>query len=94
MPYFVYIMANGLRGTLYIGVTNDLVRRAYEHREGLINGFSKRYDVKSLVHFELFDDVEAAIRREKRLKHWNRQWKIDLIERLNPEWDDLYNRLL
>ena len=94
MPYFVYIMANGLRGTLYIGVTNDLVRRAYEHREGLINGFSKRYGVKSLVHFELFDDVEAAIRREKRLKHWNRQWKIDLIERLNPEWDDLYNRLL
>ncbi len=94
MPYFVYIMASGLRGTLYIGVTNDLVRRAYEHREGLINGFSKRYDVKSLVHFELFDDVEAAIRREKRLKHWNRQWKIDLIERLNPEWDDLYNRLL
>ena len=94
MPYFVYIMASGLRGTLYIGVTNDLVRRAYEHREGLINGFSKRYGVKSLVHFELFDDVEAAIRREKRLKHWNRQWKIDLIERLNPEWDDLYNRLL
>ena len=94
MPYFVYIMANGLRGTLYIGATNDLVRRAYEHREGLINGFSKRYGVKSLVHFELFDDVEAAIRREKRLKHWNRQWKIDLIERLNPEWDDLYNRLL
>ena len=87
-------MASGLRGTLYIGVTNDLVRRAYEHREGLINGFSKRYGVKSLVHFEPFDDVEAAIRREKRLKHWNRQWKIDLIERLNPEWDDLYNRLL
>jgi putative endonuclease len=75
---------------LYTGVTNDLVRRVYEHREGLVEGFTKKHGVHRLVHFEQFDDVENAIRREKRLKSWNRAWKIRLIEEKNPNWIDLY----
>ncbi|HLX15788.1 MAG TPA: GIY-YIG nuclease family protein [Bradyrhizobium sp.] len=77
--FYVYILASGIGGTLYIGVTNDLVRRVAEHRL-----------VSRLVYFEQFDDIENAIRREKRLKKWNRAWKIRLIEELNPNWDDLY----
>lgn len=92
--YFVYIMASRKNGTLYVGVTNDLVRRAYEHREGLIDGFTKDYGVKRLVYFESFDDVTYAIAREKRLKEWQRQWKIDLIQKENPNWDDLYDSLM
>jgi putative endonuclease len=91
--YFVYIVASGRNGTLYIGVTNDLFRRVWEHREGLIDGFTKTHRVKHLVHFETFDDVNDAIRREKRLKKWKRQWKIDLIQKNNVEWDDLYDRM-
>jgi putative endonuclease len=88
--YYVYIVASGLGGTLYIGVTNDLIRRVYEHRNKLAPGFTQRYGVGRLVYYEAFDDVEAAITREKQLKKWNRAWKIRLIEENNPNWDDLY----
>jgi putative endonuclease len=88
--YYVYILASRIGGTLYIGVTNDLVRRIGEHRLELTKGFTKKYDVHKLVYFEQFDDIENAISREKRLKKWNRAWKIRLIEELNPNWDDLY----
>jgi putative endonuclease len=88
--YYVYILASRIGGTLYIGVTNDLVRRGYEHRESLVQGFTKKYEVHRLVYFEQHSDIEAAIRREKRLKKWNRAWKIQLIEESNPNWGDLY----
>jgi len=88
--FYVYILASGLGGTLYIGVTNDLVRRVFEHKTKAAEGFTKKYDVDRLVHFEQFDDIENAIRREKRLKKWNRAWKVRLIEEGNPNWDDLY----
>jgi putative endonuclease len=91
--FCVYILASRIGGTLYIGVTNDLVRRVHEHREGTAEGFTKRYDVHRLVHFEQFDDVENAIRREKRLKSWNRAWKIRLIEESNRNWIDLYYQI-
>lgn len=91
--YWVYILASKLGGMLYIGVTNDLIRRMYEHRMGLVRGFTKRYGVHRLVYFEPRTDIEAAIRREKRLKSWNRAWKIRMIEELNPNWDDLYPQI-
>jgi len=88
--YYVYILASALGGTLYIGVTNDLIRRVYEHRMGLADGFTKKYKIHRLVYFEQYGDVELAIQREKRLKKWNRAWKIRLIEEKNPNWVDLY----
>ena len=88
--YWVYIVASGLGGTLYIGVTNDLTRRVYEHKNRSAEGFTGKYDVDRLIYFEAFDDIENAIRREKRLKKWNRAWKIRLIEEANPNWIDLY----
>ncbi|WJR81971.1 GIY-YIG nuclease family protein [Bradyrhizobium sp. NP1] len=88
--FYVYILASRIGGTLYIGVTNDLVRRGAEHKLKVAEGFTERYNVIGLVYFELFDDPENAIRREKRLKKWNRAWKIRLIEEHNPNWDDLY----
>jgi putative endonuclease len=88
--YYVYILASRLGGTLYIGVTNDLVRRVFEHKSKLVEGFTERYDVVKLVYFEQFDDPENAVKREKRLKKWNRAWKIRLIEEQNPNWEDLY----
>jgi putative endonuclease len=88
--YWVYILASGVGGTLYIGVTNDLVRRVYEHRSKFVPGFTTRYAVGRLVHFEEFSGIENAIRREKRLKKWTRAWKISLIEQSNPDWIDLY----
>ena len=90
MPYYVYILASRPRGTLYIGVTNDLVRRVYEHRNDLIGGFTAQHAVHRLVYYEVYDDVHAAISREKRLKRWRRSWKIELIERDNPHWIDLF----
>lgn len=75
---------------MYIGVTNDLIRRCYEHRNGVIEGFTKKYNCKMLIYYEAFDRIEDAILREKRLKKWNRQWKIELIEKSNPGWVDLY----
>jgi putative endonuclease len=88
--FYVYILASGTGGTLYIGVTNDLVRRIGEHRLKQVKGFTKKYDVDRLGYFEQFDDPENAIKREKQLKKYNRAWKIRLIEELNANWDDLY----
>jgi len=82
--FWVYILASNVGGTLYVGVTNDLVRRVYEHRTNAVPGFTKKYAVHRLVHFEQFSDIENAIRREKRLKKWSRAWKIQLIEHSNP----------
>jgi putative endonuclease len=89
----VYILASRIGGTLYIGVTNDLVRRVYEHKMKYVEGFTRKYDVDRLVYFDQYADIEAAILREKRLKKWNRAWKIRLIEDLNPNWDDLYPQI-
>ncbi|MCB1411733.1 MAG: GIY-YIG nuclease family protein [Xanthobacteraceae bacterium] len=94
MNYWVYILASGPGGTLYVGVTNDLVRRIHEHREGLAAGFTRRYNVKQLVYFEPHESVLAAIQREKNIKHWPREWKIDLIVRDNPDWRDLYDDIV
>jgi putative endonuclease len=88
--YWVYILASDVGGTLYIGVTNDLVRRIYEHRTNAIRGFSQRYAVHRLVYYEQFDQIEFAIQREKRLKKWKRVWKVALIEKANPNWIDLF----
>ncbi|MBF0521916.1 MAG: GIY-YIG nuclease family protein [Candidatus Omnitrophica bacterium] len=90
MQYYVYILASQKHGTLYIGVTNDLLRRVYEHKNNFIKGFTEKYCVYNLVYFETTDSVGSAIGREKQLKKWNRQWKIRLIEKNNPEWKDLY----
>jgi len=94
MAYFVYIMASQHHGTLYIGVTNNLIRRVYEHREKITPGFTAKYNVNRLVWFDQTDSIEAAIQHEKRLKHWQRAWKIEMIEKANPEWEDLYASLL
>jgi putative endonuclease len=91
--YWVYILASRIGGTLYIGVTRDLTGRVYEHKMGLADGFTKKYGVHRLVYFEQYSDIEAAIVREKRLKKWNRSWKIQLIEEKNPNWDDLYPQI-
>jgi putative endonuclease len=91
--YYVYIITSKRDGVLYIGVTNELARRIDEHKQGLIDGFSKDYYVDRLVYFEVFDYVDQAIAREKVLKRWKRAWKIELIEGSNPQWDDLYEEL-
>ncbi|MBN8913956.1 MAG: GIY-YIG nuclease family protein [Rhizobiales bacterium] len=91
--YAVYILANKRNGTLYVGVTNDLARRVQEHREGLVPGFTRRHGVKVLVYFEPHTDITAAIQREKRIKRWLRKWKLELIERDNPQWRDLWQDL-
>jgi len=88
--FWVYILASRVGGTLYIGVTNDLVRRIYEHRSKVVPGFTRKYGVQRLVYFEQYSTVEAAIDREKKLKKWHRQWKVRLIEESNPDWADLY----
>ena len=88
--YYVYILASHIGGTLYIGVTNDLIRRVGEHKLKIVEGFTERYDVVKLVYFEQFDDPDYAIKREKRLKKLNRAWKVRLIEEHNPNWEDLY----
>nr|WP_314543545.1 GIY-YIG nuclease family protein [uncultured Massilia sp.] len=87
---YVYILASGLNGTLYVGVTSDLVKRVWQHREGLAEGFTKRHDVKRLVWYEVHGDITEAIRREKQIKKWERSWKIELIQKTNPVWRDLY----
>ncbi len=92
--YYVYIPASGRNGTLYVGVTNDLVRRLHEHRTGHSDGFTKRHAVARLVWYDTTPNIEAAIRREKRRKEWQRAWKVDLIEAGNPTWRDLYPDLL
>jgi putative endonuclease len=92
--YFVYILASRKYGALYVGVTSDLIARTYIHREDLLAGQSSRYHIHNLVYFEQHEDIDAAITREKRIKKWRRQWKIELIEQANPEWHDLYSDLL
>jgi len=91
--YYVYMICSKRNGTLYIGVTSDLIKRVYEHKNKLANGFSKKYDVHRLVWYESHETVEEAIVREKQIKKWNRRWKLRLIERDNPEWDDLYETI-
>ena len=86
----VYILASRKNGTLYTGVTGDLVKRTYEHKQEMIDGFTKKYNIKMLVWFEKTEDPAAAIQREKQIKKWKRKWKIELIEQRNPEWNDLY----
>ena len=94
MGYWVYILASKPGGTLYVGVTNNLVRRVYEHREGVAESFTKRYGVKMLVYFEPHETIEAALQREKNIKHWSRKGKIDLICLMNPEWRDLWDDIV
>lgn len=91
--YFVYLLAGRRNGTLYVGVTSDLLRRVWEHRSGFVDGFTKRYGVHDLVWFETHASAEAAITREKQIKRWNRAWKIRLIEAANPYWHDLFGSL-
>ena len=87
---YVYILTNRPNGILYVGVTNDLVRRVFEHRSGFVDGFTKQHGLKRLVYFERFDDIRDAIQREHNIKHWSRAWKIRTIVAANPDWDDLY----
>ncbi|MBA5778821.1 GIY-YIG nuclease family protein [Stappia sp. F7233] len=93
MAAWVYILASRPYETLYTGITTDLSRRTYEHRNGLIPGFTSRYGVKSLVWYEQHDEIGDGIRREKQIKRWRRQWKFELIEKMNPQWSDLYDSL-
>ena len=94
MAYFVYILASQKNGTLYVGVTNDLIRRTHEHKQHTVDGFTARYGVTNLVWFDQTDSVQEAIAYEKRLKHWKREWKIALIEKENANWVDLYESIL
>ncbi len=87
--YCVYLLASGKYGTLYVGVTSQLAQRIFHHKEGLVEGFTKKYNVSQLVYYELHDEISTAILREKQIKKWNRQWKINLIEENNPQWLDL-----
>src|ERR1700751_5642127 len=90
----VYILASAQNGILYVGVTSDLVRRIYEHRNGLVPGFTKRYSVKRLVYFEQYENIQTAIQREKNIKHWSRAWKVGWILAGNPDWYDLYDSII
>ncbi|MEH6950059.1 GIY-YIG nuclease family protein [Nitrobacter sp. NHB1] len=87
---YVYFLTNQPNGILYVGVTNNLVRRVFEHRSGFVAGFTRRHGLKRLVYFEIFDDIRSAIQRERNIKHWPRAWKVRTIVAVNPEWDDLY----
>jgi len=92
--YFVYIMASQKNGTLYIGITSNLIKRAWEHKNNLVEGFTKKYKVHRLVYFEQTENVQSALIKKKQLKKWRRKWKIELIEKNNPNWNDLYNNLI
>lgn len=92
--YYAYILASKKNGTLYIGVTNNLVKRVHEHKNDLVEGFTKQYQVHNLVYFEPYEEIKEALLREKRLKKWNRRWKIELIEKNNPAWKDLYSEII
>ena len=91
---WLYFVTNRRDGVLYAGVTSNLPSRAFQHREGLVEGFTKRYGLKRLVYYEHFDDIRDAIQREKTVKHWPRAWKVRLIHSMNPDWDDLYDTLI
>lgn len=90
---YIYIISNKPNGVLYTGVTSDLKKRIWQHKQGNIEGFSKKYNLKKLVWFEVHDDISEAIKREKQLKKWNRDWKLKLIEEVNPNWNDLFKTL-
>ncbi len=92
--YYVYILASGKNGTLYIGLTNDIIKRAWEHKQKLVPGFTEKYNVTKLVYFEVYNNVKQAIEREKKIKRWNRKWKLELIEKDNSNWRDLYYELV
>ena len=94
MNYYIYILASSRNGTLYVGVTNDLIRRVYEHKNHLVKGFTSKYDVTKLVYYEITNDIKLAIDREKNIKAWKRVWKIRLIEENNPDWKDLHESLI
>ncbi len=91
--YYVYILASRRNGTLYVGVTGDLVKRVYEHKSDLVDGFTKKYQVHNLIHYEQCNGVNEAIAREKQIKNWPRKWKLRLIEASNPDWKDLYEEI-
>lgn len=91
---FVYMMSNKQDGVLYIGVTSDIVKRVYEHKNSLVDGFTKQYNLKNLVYYEVYDEIEEAIKREKQLKNWHRKWKVELVNKQNPKWEDLYESIL
>jgi putative endonuclease len=91
---WVYIMTNKPNGTLYVGVTSDIARRTWEHREGVVDGFTKKYSLKRLVYVESHAEIATAIQREKTIKHWPRAWRVNLILEENPDWDDLYHTLV
>jgi len=92
--YYTYILASRKNGTLYVGVTSDLLKRIYEHKQNLIDGFTKKYNVHTLVYYEVHNDILEAITRERRIKKWNRRWKMRLIEKMNSEWKDLYYEIV
>ncbi len=92
--YFVYILASKRNGTLYIGVTSDLIKRIWQHKAKIVSGFTADYDVNILVYYELHNQIALAIKREKQIKKWNRTWKLELIERNNPDWRDLYEEII
>ncbi|MBN1626038.1 MAG: GIY-YIG nuclease family protein [Deltaproteobacteria bacterium] len=92
-PY-VYVLSNKRNGTLYIGVTSELAKRVWQHKNSVVEGFSKRYDLHHLVWYEPHENMESAITREKKMKKWNREWKVKLIEKMNPDWKDLYETIL
>ncbi len=92
--YYIYILASSRNGTLYIGITSDLIRRVWEHKNNLVEGFTKKYNVHTLVYYESVENSESAIKREKQLKKWKRYWKIKLIEEKNREWKDLYDEII
>lgn len=92
--FYIYILASKRNGTLYIGSTSDLARRIYEHKNDFVEGFTKKYGVHTLVYFEECDDRDAAILREKQIKEWKRRWKLEMIEKVNPEWRDLYEQIV
>ena len=92
--YYVYILASKRNGTLYIGVTNNLIERVWQHKNKVVDGFTKKYGVDKLVYYETISDIESAIKREKQLKNWHRQWKINLIQSKNPQWRDLYEDII
>jgi putative endonuclease len=92
--FYVYILASKRNGSLYTGVTNDLIRRVYEHKNDFVKGFTRKYGVHTLVHFEQCDSFESALQREKQIKEWKRKWKLELIEKENPGWNDLFDELV
>ncbi len=92
--YYIYIMASQRNGTLYVGFTSDLIQRVYAHKNNFVDGFTKKYGLHTLVYFESCEDRNGAIQREKQIKEWKRRWKLELIEKSNPEWKDLYEELV